>query len=199
MSRLLVLTPMRVERAAVRRALPGALVVRTGIGAARSQAAAPRAAREPAAAVAVAGFCGAVAEGLRPGDVVVASELRGPGGVVVCESASLVAALATEGIERVHAGPLVSAGHVVRGPERGVLAREGALAADMESVWLAAAAAGRPFAVLRVVLDAPGHGVAGLPLTPAGATAAWRALRRAAPALAVWAGLHDAEAAPSAL
>ena len=189
-SRLLVLTPMRVERAAVRRALPDALVLHSGVGAARSRAAALRAARVPAAAVAVAGFCGAVAEGLRPGDVVVASELRGPDGVVACESAALVAALAVEGLERVHAGPLVSVDHVVHGPERGVLAREGALAADMESAWLAAAAAGRPFAVLRVVLDAPG--AAGrLPVSPAGAWAAWRALRRAAPALAVWAGLCD--------
>jgi 4-hydroxy-3-methylbut-2-en-1-yl diphosphate reductase len=191
MIRLLVLTPMRVERAAVRRALPDALVLRTGIGAARSQAAAVHAARVPAAAVAVAGFCGAVAEGLRPGDVVVASELRGPDGVIVCESAPLVAALATEGVERVHAGPLACADHVVHGPERGVLAREGALAADMESVWLAVAAAGRPFVVLRVVLDAPGWSLLRPFATLAGAFAAWRALRRAAPALAVWAGLHD--------
>lgn len=191
-SGLLVLTPMGVERAALRRGLPGALVVRTGVGAARSREAAVRAAREPAAAVAVAGFCGAVAEGLRPGDVVVAGELRGPGGVIACESPPLAAALATEGIERVHIGPLVSADHVVHGPERRVLAREGALAADMESFWLAAAAAGRPFAVLRVVLDAPGGGTGGLPLSRAGAWIAWRALRCAAPALAVWAGLYGA-------
>lgn len=194
-SRLLVLTPMCVERVAVRRALPDALVLHSGVGEARSRAAALRAARVPAAAVAVAGFCGAVAEGLRPGDVVVASELRGPDGVGACESAALVAALTVEGLGRVHAGPLVSVDHVVHGSERGLLAREGALAADMESAWLAAAAAGRPFAVLRVVLDAPGPGR--LPVSPAGAWAAWRALRRAAPALAVWAGLCDAVFAPS--
>ncbi len=189
MSRLLVLTPMRIERAAVWRGPPGALVLRTGVGAARSRAAALRAARAPAAAVAVAGFCGAVAEGLRPGDVIVASELRGPAGVVACESAALVAALATEGIERVHVGPVASTDHVVHGAERGVLAREGALAADMESAWLAAAAAGRPFAVLRVVLDAPGGGPGRLPVSPASVWASWRALRRAAPALAVWAAV----------
>ena len=90
-----------------------------------------------------------------------------------------------------HVGPLASADHVVHGPERGVLAREGALAADMESFWLAAAAAGRPFAVLRVVLDAPGGGPGRLPLSPTSAWASWRALRRAAPALDVWAGLYD--------
>jgi 4-hydroxy-3-methylbut-2-enyl diphosphate reductase len=190
--RLIVLTPMRVERAAVRRGLPGAQVLHSGVGAARSRAAALRAARAPAAAVAVAGFCGAVAKGLRPGDVVVAGELRGPDGVVTCDSAALVAALAVEGLERVHAGPIVSVDHVVHGPERGALAREGALAADMESAWLAAAAAGRPFAVLRVVLDAPDGGPGSLPVSPAGAWTAWRALRRAAPALAVWAGLHGA-------
>ena len=41
------------------------------------------------------------------------------------------------------------------GAERAVLAAEGALAVDMESAWLAPAAAGRPFAVVRVVLDTP--------------------------------------------
>jgi 4-hydroxy-3-methylbut-2-en-1-yl diphosphate reductase len=195
MSGLLVLTPMHVERAAVRRALPDALVVRTGIGAARSRAAALRAQRVSAAAVAVAGLCGAVAEGPRPGDLVVATELRGAEGVVRCEAELLVAALATEGFERVHTGPLASVDHVVRGVERAVLAGEGALAADMESAWLAPAAAGRPFVVLRVVLDAPGGGLTRVPSQLTGAWAAWRTLRRAAPALAVWAGLHEAEPA----
>ena len=68
----------------MRRGLPGALVLRSGMGAARSRSAALAAARMPADAVAVAGFCGAVAAGLRPGDVVVASEVRGPGGVTAC-------------------------------------------------------------------------------------------------------------------
>jgi 4-hydroxy-3-methylbut-2-enyl diphosphate reductase len=189
--RLLVMTPMLLEWAAVRRGAPGTAVLRTGVGAARSRAAALCAARVPAAAVAVAGFCGAVTEGLRPGDVVVASELRCPDGVIVCEAAPLVAALATEGIERVQAGPIASADHIVRGPERGVLAHEGVLAADMESAWLAAAAAGRPFAVLRVVLDAPGREFSRPFATLAGAHAAWYALRRAAPALSVWAGLYE--------
>jgi 4-hydroxy-3-methylbut-2-en-1-yl diphosphate reductase len=192
MDRLLVLTPMYVERAAVRSALPDVTVLRTGIGAARSRAAALRAAQAPATAVAVAGFCGAVAEGLRPGDLVVATELRGAScGVISCDPAPLMAALATEGFERVYAGPVTSVDHVVRGPERAALAREGALAADMESAWLAPGAAGRPFAVLRVVLDAPGSGLTRGARQLGGALAAWRALRRAAPALAVWAGLRE--------
>ena len=67
------------------------------------------------------------------------------------------------------------------------LARTGALAVDMESAWLAPAAAGRPFAVVRVVLDTPAHEICRSLATLAGGLAAWRALRRAAPALALWA------------
>jgi 4-hydroxy-3-methylbut-2-en-1-yl diphosphate reductase len=194
MSGLLVMTPMLVELAAVRRELPGALVVRSGVGAARSREAALRAACAPAGAVAVAGFCGAIAGGLRAGDVVVPAEVRGPGGVLTLETATLVAALAVEGIDRVHTGPVVCVDHVVRGIERAELAGEGAVAVDMESAWLAVAAAGRPFVVLRVVLDTPADGVRALAGRSAGAVAAWHALRRAAPALAVWAGLHEADA-----
>ena len=130
-------------------------MLRSGMGAARARSAAPAAARIPADAVAVAGFCGAVAGGSRAGDVVVASEVRGPAGVTTCASGPVVAALAALGTERVHVGPVASIEHLVRGAERGVLAGEGALAVDMESAWLAPAAAGRPFAVLRVVLDTP--------------------------------------------
>ena len=154
-TRLLVVAPMRIERLAVRPGLPEALVLRSGVGAARARAAALAGALIPAGAVAVAGFCGAVAAGLRPGDVVVASELRGAAGVTALASGPLVAALTALGIERVRVGPVASADHVVRGAERGVLGGEGVLAADMESAWLAPAAAGRPFAVLRVVLDTP--------------------------------------------
>lgn len=191
MNGLLVLTPLWVEWAAVRSALREASVVRSGMGAARSRAAAAGAQRLPAAAVAVAGFCGGVAEGLRPGDLVVAKEVRGALGVVRCDPAPLVAALATQGFERVHVGPLSTVSHIVRGFERTALARDGALAVDMESAWLAAAAAGRPFAVLRVVLDVRGAGSLRLPAQLAGAAGAWLALQRAAPALAVWAALHD--------
>jgi 4-hydroxy-3-methylbut-2-enyl diphosphate reductase len=66
----------------------------------------------------------------------------------------------------------------------------------MESAWLAPAAAGRPFAVLRVVLDTPSREVFRPFATLAGGVAAWRALRRAAPALALWAGAEDARRAP---
>jgi len=186
-ARLLVIAPLRIERAAVRRGLPEALVLRSGMGAARARSTALVAARIPADAVAVAGFCGAVAGGLYAGDVVVASEVRGPAGVTGCASGPLVAALAALGIERVRVGPVASVDHLVRGAERGLLAGEGALAVDMESAWLAPAAAGRPFAVLRVVLDTPAREIYRPLATLAGGLAAWQALRRAVPALALWA------------
>ena len=43
------------------------------------------------------------------------------------------------------------------GERRTELHAGGAIAVDMESVWLGAGAAGRPFGVVRVVLDSPSH------------------------------------------
>jgi 4-hydroxy-3-methylbut-2-enyl diphosphate reductase len=197
-ARLLVVTPLRIERAAVRRGLAEALVLRSGMGAARARSAARAAARIPADALAVTGFCGAVAAGMRAGDVVVASEVRGPAGVTACATRPLLVALATLGIERVRVGPISSVDHVVRGAERGVLAGQGALAVDMESAWLAQAAMGRPFAVLRVVLDTPARELGRPPATLAGGLTAWQALRRAAPALVLWARASVPERVASA-
>jgi 4-hydroxy-3-methylbut-2-en-1-yl diphosphate reductase len=186
-ARLLVIAPLRVELAAVRRGLPEAVVFRSGMGAVRARSSALAAARIPADAVAIAGFCGAVGRGLRAGDVVVASEVRGPDGVTGCDARPVVAALAALGIERIHVGQVASVDHVVHGTERDVLADAGALAVDMESAWLAPAAAGRPFAVLRVVLDTPAREIYRPLATLSGGLTAWRALRWAAPALALWA------------
>jgi 4-hydroxy-3-methylbut-2-en-1-yl diphosphate reductase len=186
-ARLLLIAPLRIERAAVRRGLPEALVLRSGMGAARARSTALVAARIPAGAVAVVGFCGAVTGDLHAGDVVVASEVRGPAGVTGCASGPVAAALAALGIEGIRVGPVASVDHLVRAAERRVLAGEGALAVDMESAWLAPAAAGRPFAVLRVVVDTPARELYRPLATVAGGLAAWQALRRAVPALALWA------------
>lgn len=186
-ARLLVVTPLRLERSAVRGRLPEALVVCSGMGAARATAAARAFAGIPFEALAVAGFCGAAAGHLLPGDVVVAAEVRGPDGIHECETAALVAALAAVGVARVRVGPLACADHVVRGAERRGLADAGALAADMESAWLAPAAAGRPFAVVRVALDTPARELSRPLATISGAVTAWRTLRRLAPALTLWA------------
>jgi len=182
---LLVFAPLRLERLALRRALPGALVVRCGMGPARARRAA--AAAPPAHAVAVAGLCGAVDPGLRVGDVVVASEVSGPQGTVRCSTESLVAALAACGVDRVFVGPIASTRRVVSGRRRRALAARGFLAADMESVWLAAAAGDAPLAVLRVVVDTPDREIYRPLATVSGAARAWLTLRKAAPALATWA------------
>ena len=186
--RLLVVTPLRFEQVAVRRALPGVALLRCGMGAARARAAVPVVARLRPAAVAVAGVCGALDGDLRAGDVVVASEVRGPEGVTSCSSERLIAALGAVGLRRVHVGPVRCIDHLVHGGERALLVADGALAVEMESAWLAPAAAGGPFAVLRVVVDTPQRGLTRPLALASDGIVAWRALRRAAPALAIWAG-----------
>ena len=72
---LLLLVPLLFEAAVLAGAPPGVTVLRTGMGRRRALAAAARARRMPAGAVAVAGFCGGLRADLRPGDVVVATSL----------------------------------------------------------------------------------------------------------------------------
>jgi 4-hydroxy-3-methylbut-2-enyl diphosphate reductase len=60
------------------------------------------------------------------------------------------------------------------------------LAVDMESAWLAAAAAGRPLAVLRVVVETAGRRLVD-PRTLVAGTHALVNLRRAGDALDEWA------------
>jgi hypothetical protein len=56
-------------------------------------------------------------------------------------------------------------------------------------VWLAAGAGGRPFGVVRVVLDSPEHELLRI-RAAAGALRAARSLRRVAGALHEWAPAH---------
>jgi 4-hydroxy-3-methylbut-2-enyl diphosphate reductase len=191
---LLVLAPLWLEARAIRPALPGATVLRCGLGPARARRAAERlAGRTPAPrAIAVAGVCGALDPRLVPGDLVVASELRGAGAPRALESAKpLARALEARGA-RVHIGPMLSLDHLVRRAERESLAATGAIAVDMESAWLAALADELPFAVLRVVSDGPDHELFGARVLANGVRAL-RALRAAAPALATWADSPEGE------
>jgi 4-hydroxy-3-methylbut-2-enyl diphosphate reductase len=184
---MLVLAPLRIEARALAPGLgEGATLRRTGMGPKRARAAARRAAATSADAIAVAGFCGALDPTLRPGDLVVATELRGPDGTVACPTATLIAgALRRRGLT-VHEGPIASTTRLVRGAQRARLHATGAIAVDMESAWLAAAAAGRALAVVRAVLDTPEREVHN-PLAIAGGTArALRALRTAAGVLDAW-------------
>jgi 4-hydroxy-3-methylbut-2-en-1-yl diphosphate reductase len=182
---LVVAAPMWIEALFLRGAVGGGHLVHTGMGPRRSAASAgglDAAGR----ALAVVGVCAGLDPSLRPGDVVVASEVRGPDGTVACDGAErLRAALRRRGL-RPRLGPLVSVDHVVHGAERARLLAGGAIAADMESAFLAAAVPVRDrFAVLRVVSDSPGRELKrpGLALD---AARALRVLRRLAPALQEW-------------
>jgi 4-hydroxy-3-methylbut-2-en-1-yl diphosphate reductase len=184
---VLVLAALRIEARALAPGLgDGATLRRTGVGPKRARAAAARLAGIAADAVAVAGFCGALDPALEPGDLVVATELRGPDGSMECPTATLLAgALRRRGLT-VHEGPLASTPRLVRGAERARLHATGAIAVDMESAWLAQAAAGRPLAVVRAVLDTPARELHN-PVALAGGTAsAFRALRAAAGVLDAW-------------
>jgi len=184
---LLVLCPLGIEARAARRALPGAHVVRTGVGMQRSLRAAARLRELPASAVAVAGFCGGLDPELEPGALVVATELRADGAAVPCSGApALAGALRAAGFDPAE-GPIASVRRLARGASRARLAESGAIAVDMESAWLAGAAGQRPLAVLRVVVDTPGRELLHPLATVRGGIRAYRALRGAAPALAAWA------------
>ncbi len=184
---LLVAAPLAVEAIAVRRGAPGVRVVRTGMGPRRSMLAAARIEREVADVIAVAGVCGALDPRFEPGDLVVASALVGPDGTrVELASESLAAALSRAGL-RTHVGAIAGTARLSEGHPRAELARRtGACAVDMESFWLAPAAAGRPFVVLRAVSDGPRHEFWRPAIITQG-IAALRSLRRAAPILVAWA------------
>ncbi|WP_285708202.1 4-hydroxy-3-methylbut-2-enyl diphosphate reductase [Microtetraspora sp. NBRC 16547] len=183
-----ICTALGIEARAVRDGIPdsarGVEVIRIGMGPDSAGQAENRLAR--AGALAVTGFGGALDESLRPGDVVVASEIRFGGRTLPCPSAPLLAGeLARAGLP-VRTGPLVTSDHIVTGAERRRLADEGALAVDMESGPVAVVAAGRPFAAVRVIVDTPAVPLL-RPATIRGGVLASRTLRQVGPALARWA------------
>jgi 4-hydroxy-3-methylbut-2-en-1-yl diphosphate reductase len=192
MSDVLIAAPLRLEALLIASAARGATVRRTGMGPRRSQAAAPSLSTAPGDALLVLGFCGGLDEESRPGEVVVAEEVvaatdEGHSPIEIrCEGVeTLTRALEDSGLE-VHRGRVVCVGRLALGERRAELLAGGAMAVDMESVWLAAGAADRPFAVVRVVLDSPSHELM-RPQAAAGAVRAARALRRVAGALHDWA------------
>ncbi len=165
-----IAAPLGVEARAVRGGLSRrTTIVRTGAG--------PRPAHPVtgADALVVAGVCGALTDALRPGDVLVASEVRSedgvtrslPGGVL------LAGALRRAG-HRVHLGPLLSTARLVHGRSaRRRLAATGALAVDLETAPLLDAAGTAAAQAVRVVVDTPTHPL----LRPQTVSAGVRALR----------------------
>ena len=193
MSRVLIAAPLRLEAWLIRSAASGARVLRTGMGPRRARAAARALLDEPGDALLVVGFCGGLDEESEPGEVVIAEEVlaaadegHSPEPVACAGAKELATALARTGL-RVRSGPVVCVSRLALGERRAQLRAGGAIAVDMESVWLAAGAGGRPFGVLRVVLDSPSHELL-RPQAAVGAVRAGRALRRAvAAALHEWA------------
>jgi 4-hydroxy-3-methylbut-2-enyl diphosphate reductase len=148
--------------------------------------------------VTVAGFCGGLRPEIRTGDVIVASEIRGPGGVVSLPSAPAVAeALRSAGLT-VHVGPMLSSDRVAFGSRRAGAAADGSIGVDMESYWLLENYAGHhaqdgphglppgPAAVVRAVSDTAGGRFFG-GMLPTGWLRAYRSLTRVGAALEVWA------------
>jgi 4-hydroxy-3-methylbut-2-enyl diphosphate reductase len=174
-----VAVPLRAERAALAGRLPGTRVLRTGMGPARSVAR-TRARLDGASAVLVAGVAGALDAALRPGDLVVADELRGEGTTIASPSAPLLAAALRRRGLTVHVGPVLTRSSFARGQR----ADPDALAVDMESAAIAAAA-GVPAAAVRAIVDTPSQPLA-RPGTAVRGVRALAALRRAAPALQEW-------------
>ncbi len=176
---------MRLEALAL-----GGRVVRIGMGHRRAEPAARAlAARLDAGApVVLAGISGGLHADLQPGEVVVATTVRGPDGddsALHEDDAEAVAEALRRAGRRVHLGPVVSSTTIVHGERRAELARSGALAVDMESSWVAGALGNQRLVVVRVVADTAGNVATGL----LKGLAALRGLR---PAFDDWASGTDA-------
>jgi 4-hydroxy-3-methylbut-2-en-1-yl diphosphate reductase len=184
---VLVLAPMAVEAHAVRAGAPWADVQRIGMGPNRARRAASLTHGGPRGAVIIAGFCGALDPELEPGDIVLASELRGPTGTTTCPDPAILAGHLRRGGFNVRVGPVASTQRLVVRERRRALQRTGALAVDMESAWLAPEAHAQPLVTLRVVLDTHRDELHRPLRTAAGAARAYRALRGVSALIQEWA------------
>jgi 4-hydroxy-3-methylbut-2-enyl diphosphate reductase len=188
--KLVVCSPLAFEARAMRRGLSHAggqeaTVVRTGYGPARARKQADRLGEAAFGMMAVGGTGAGLTADARPGDLVVGTEVTGGAAAVTSPSAPLLAAELRRAGLRARAGRIVTVDHLVRRGEREQLAGQGALAADMESVHLLAAANGRPAVVVRAISDTPQRPL--LPWAVPGGIAALRSLREAGPVLDRWA------------
>jgi 4-hydroxy-3-methylbut-2-en-1-yl diphosphate reductase len=192
MSELLVAAPMRVEAALISSAARSALVAKTGMGPRRSKDAALELGVRAGRAMLVLGFCGGLDEVSVPGEVIVAEEVYADASEghteqpIRCDlSGQLLTRLTGLGM-KVRVGKVVCVSKIAVGEKRTELHAGGAIAVDMESVWLAPGAGDRPFGVVRVVLDSPSHELL-RPQAVGGALRAALALRKVAGALHDWA------------
>jgi 4-hydroxy-3-methylbut-2-enyl diphosphate reductase len=184
---VLVLAPLALEARAVRAGAPWARVQRIGMGPSRARRAASLTHERAHRAVIIAGFCGALDPDLRPGDIVLASELRGPTGTTLCPDPVILGGHLRRHGFNVRVGPVASTQRLVVRERRRALQRTGALAVDMESAWLAPEARAQPLVTLRVVLDTHRNELHRPLRTAAGAARAYRALRGVSALVADWA------------
>jgi 4-hydroxy-3-methylbut-2-enyl diphosphate reductase len=184
---LVVLAPLSVEASAVRSGAPWAEVHQIGMGPKRATRSAQLVQGSAGSAILIAGFCGALDPDLEPGDVVLATELRGPTGTHVCEDTTILEGVLRRGGLRVRRGPIASSQRLVIRERRRALQRSGALAVDMESAWLAPAVRGEPLVTLRVVLDTHRHELHRPLRTLHAAALAYRTLRQACALVHDWA------------
>jgi 4-hydroxy-3-methylbut-2-enyl diphosphate reductase len=194
---LLVAAPLRIEAALISSASRSrgsgrrASVRKTGMGPERAKAAAGKLAGHAGSAMLVLGFCGGLDSSSVPGEVIVAREVYAAIDEghdeqrVRCDlNDQLIGRLTGLGL-KVRSGDVVCVSRPALGPRRAELHAGGAIAVDMESVWLAAATGERPFGVVRVVADSPAHELMRV-RAAIGALRAALALRRVAGALHEW-------------
>ncbi|NUR59600.1 MAG: hypothetical protein HOV87_13175 [Catenulispora sp.] len=170
MTDLLVCAALGIEERALK--TDGVRLERVGMGTERAKAYARR--MPDYEVLAVAGFGGAADNALRAGDVVVADEVRRGELVIECPWADSVAAslqrhliLEHEDADGPHVparsdpqvvtGPIATVDHLACPQTLTRLAGEGVTTVDMESFPLVATADGRPFVVVRVIVDTPEH------------------------------------------
>ena len=207
-SAMLILAPLIIEAWALRRGVRAATVDGRPVGAGFPSAAVVRTGMGPKAAsrmgeriavlagggpVVVAGFCGGLRAEIRTGDVIVASEVRGPDGVLNLSSAPAVAEMLRSAGLSVHVGPILASDRVALGGRRAQAGADGSLGVDMESYWLLKDYAGSrtelpdSVAVIRAVSDTTGEIVLG-GMLPAGWLRAYQSLISVGARLDRWAG-----------
>jgi 4-hydroxy-3-methylbut-2-enyl diphosphate reductase len=184
-SAVTVLTALRLEAVAV-----GGTVVRMGMGHGKATATGSRLAPTLARGrpLAIVGIAGGLEPGLQPGQLVVADALHPPDGqdpLTLDHAGAVADELRTMG-RHVRVGAVACSTSIVHGAARAELARGGALAVEMESVWLARAVPDHPLVVVRAVGDTENHGFV------SGNIKALMALRGLRPALENWARHLDA-------
>lgn len=196
-----VLCPLSLEARCVRRGLPEGVsadhVVHAGVKARRAADVVAALRRHPAAPVAVVGVACGLTAGARPGDLVVADEVRSERGLHRCTAAPVLASALASAEEERGRAPVAEARTVLCGPIRQservawrVAVSGEALALDLESASLLdlveRAGGPRPSVVVRAVVDTPARPLASLVTVPGG-IAALSALTTVGPALRTWA------------